>query len=197
LEALQAAIRRYNYCMPRQNAPCWLGDSYPPECFALRRKGDKVRSLGVIQLPDAYPIPDQRDLARLFVPYCKRVHAVKLRHRPLYRAKQAVLAQVTLEQVHYYLTISHCSKLVMLFQLFPYLFVVVYLAVVLEHEPAVAATKRLRAACASDYCKPGMTKSAASSDLLEMRLHHRDRVRFDNMAVCDKTRSVRPAVDHA
>src|SRR5581483_850132 len=99
--------------------------------------------------------------------------------------------------MHNDFAVSLCSKLVSAFQFFPDLLVVVDLAVMLKHQPAVAAAKWLRAACAADYCKPGMPKCAFCSYLLELRLEGGNRVRFHNTAVRYKPGAVRPTVYHA
>jgi hypothetical protein len=96
--------------------------------------------------------------------------------------------------MHNYLTVSHCSELVMLFKPFFNFFIVVYFAIVLKHNPAVTATKRLCAASASNYCKSRMSKRAFSAHIL--KLHCRNGVGPDYPIVGNQAHPIGATIHH-
>jgi hypothetical protein len=99
------------------------------------------------------------------------------------------------KEVDYDLAVRLRGKAVAPLKARPELFVVVYLAVVLQHEPAVAAGKRLRTARAAHYGEPGVAHHALRLDAPQFQVLHR--LGAHHHAVARNSGTIRPAVCHA
>jgi len=88
-----------------------------------------------------------------------------------------------LNKVHDYFAVSHCSEFMTPSKPFSNFFVIVYFTIVFQQNPAIAATKRLGATRTSDYCKPGVPKSAFPTQILKLKSHPRNGIGFDNPIV--------------